>query len=42
MERAANREVIAVSEAYMSKVSKNRIMAVRESAPKAILQDLTQ
>lgn len=41
--RAENGEIIAVSEAYESKTAcENGIKAVKESAPKAILQDLTQ
>ncbi len=40
--RANNNEIIAVSEAYTTKDScKNGIDSVRESAPAAILQDLT-
>jgi len=41
--RAPNGEVIAVSEGYESKSGcKNGIASVKENAPKAIIQDLTE
>ena len=41
--RTPNGEVIAVSEAYESKGGcKNGIASVKENAPKAIIQDLTE
>lgn len=41
--RAANGEPIAASEAYESKAGcENGIAAVREAAPKAVVQDLTK
>lgn len=41
--RAANGEPIAASEAYSSKdACQKGIAAVREAAPKAVIQDLTK
>ena len=40
--RAANNEIIAVSEAYESKDRcENGVASVKENAPKAMIQDLT-
>ncbi len=40
--RAANNEIIAVSEAYESKDGcENGVASIKENAPKAIIQDLT-
>jgi uncharacterized protein YegP (UPF0339 family) len=40
--RAANNEIIAVSEAYESKDGcENGVASVKENAPKAMIQDLT-
>jgi uncharacterized protein YegP (UPF0339 family) len=41
--RAANGEVIAVSEAYQAKAGcENGIAAVKDAAPKAVIQDLVK
>ncbi|MFB0514826.1 MAG: YegP family protein [Candidatus Bathyarchaeia archaeon] len=40
--RAANNEIIAVSDAYESKDGcENGVASVKENAPKAMVQDLT-
>ena len=41
--RAPNGEIIAVSEGYKTKDGcKNGIASVKENAPKAVIQDLTE
>lgn len=40
--RAANNQIIAVSEAYESKDGcENGVASIKENAPKAMIQDLT-
>jgi len=40
--RAANNEIIAISEAYTTKAGcKNGIESVKENAPVAVIEDLT-
>lgn len=40
--RAANNEIIAISEAYTTKAGcKNGIESVKENAPAAVIEDLT-